>query len=139
MVKYNLLIGLVICALPCNAQKDSTKMATFNKEPIQLKEVVVKSQNLIVKADKITKIISINENKNGEELLRQTPSIALNGKDITINGSSGTKVFVNDREIRLSGDNLISYIRSLSSKDIESIEVLPVAGASYDADERLLL
>lgn len=136
MMKYNLLIGLVICALPCNAQTDSTNMVTFNKEPIQLKEVVVKSQNLIVKADKLTKIISINENKNGEELLRQTPSIALNGKDITINGSSGTKVFVNDREIRLSGDNLISYIRSLSSKDIASIEVLPVAGASYDADAR---
>lgn len=136
MMTYNLIIGFVVCVLPCNAQTDSTNMTTLNKEPIQLKEVVVKSQSIISKADKFIKIISINENKNGEELLRQTPSIALNGKDITINGSSGAKVFINDREIRLSGDNLISYIRSLSSKDIESIEVFPVAGASYDADAR---
>lgn len=135
-MKNSLLLGLVICALPCNAQTDSTNVVTLNKEPIQLKEVVVKSQSVINKADKIIKIISNNDNKNGEELLRQTPSIALNGKDITINGCSGTKVFINDREVRLTGDNLISYIRSLSSKDVASIEVLPVAGASYDADAR---
>ena len=65
-MKNSFLLGLVICALPCNAQTDSTNVVTLNKEPIQLKEVVVKSQSVINKADKIIKIISNNDNKNVE-------------------------------------------------------------------------
>ena len=58
-MKNSLLLGLVICALPCNTQTDSTNVVTLNKEPIQLKEVVVKSQSVINKADKIARMFAV--------------------------------------------------------------------------------
>jgi hypothetical protein len=125
-----------LCALSCAAQVDTTSNGLLNKAPVRLNEVVVESHRLISKADKFIMRVPVNENKNGEELLRQAPSVVFNGSDITINGVSGTKVFVNDREIRLQGDNLINYVRSLSSKDIDRIEVQTMAGAGDDADAR---
>ena len=48
---------------------------------------------------------------------------------ISINGSSGTKVFVDNREIKLTGEMLIGYLRSLKSDDIARVEVLPSGGS----------
>ncbi|MDD7562263.1 MAG: hypothetical protein PUK02_10850 [Parabacteroides sp.] len=52
---------------------------------------------------------------------------------IAINGTSGTRVFVNDREVRLDGTLLMSYLQSLRSENIQRIEVVPMAGADEDA------
>ncbi|MBP7358631.1 MAG: TonB-dependent receptor [Prevotella sp.] len=135
-MRIALSIILYMCVAYCNAQTDTTSTGIINKEPIKLNEVVVESHRIISNADKYIMHVPVNENKDGEELLRQAPSVVFNGNDITINGEGGTKVVVNGREIRLQGDNLINYIRSLNSKDIERIEVQPMAGASDDADAK---
>lgn len=135
-MKTALFIILYITTLSAFAQVDTTSTGLLKKKPVELKEVVVKSHRIISKADKFVMSVPMNDNKNGEELLRQAPSVVLNGKDITINGEGGTKVFVNDREIRLDGENLIAYVRSLSSKDIDRIEVQSMANASDDANAK---
>lgn len=127
---------LCMCAVYGNAQTDTTSTGFINKEPIKLNEVVVESHRIISNADRYIMHVSVNDNKDGEELLRQAPSVAFNGNNITIDGEGGTKVVINGREIRLKGDDLINYIRSLNSKDIERIEVQPMAGASDDADAK---
>lgn len=100
-MKTAIFIILNIITVSAFAQVDTTKTGLLKKKPVELKEVVVKSHRIISKADKFVMSVPMNDNKNGEELLRQAPSVVLNGKDITINGEGGTKVFVNDREIRL--------------------------------------
>ena len=135
-MKTALFIILYITTLSAFAQVDTTSTGLLKKKPVELKEVVVKSHRIISKADKFVMSVPMNDNKNGEELLRQAPSVVLNGKDITINGEGGTKVFINDREIRLDGENLIAYVRSLSSKDIDRIEVQSMASASDDANAK---
>lgn len=135
-MKATIFIILNILTTSAFAQVDTTKTGFLKKKPVELKEVVVKSHRIISMADKFVMSVPMNDNKNGEELLRQAPSVVLNGKNITINGEGGTKVFVNDREIRLDGENLIAYVRSLSSKDIDRIEVQSMANASDDANAK---
>lgn len=100
----------------------------------QTKEVVVRAQNIQRKSDRFIIQIPPSINKNGEELLRQAPGVWLSKDDISINGSGGTKLFVNDREIRLTGEPLIAYLQSIKSEDVQRIEVLPISGANEDAD-----
>ena len=56
---------------------------------------------------------------------------------ISINGAQGAKVFVDDREIRLTGEELLAYLRSLKSEDIKRIEVIPIAGVEYEASTKV--
>lgn len=74
--------------------------------------------------------------KDGAELLREAPGVWLDESGIAINGSKGVKVFIDDRELRLDGDKLAAYLRSLTAAQIARVEVIPQGGAEYDADAR---
>ena len=54
--------------------------------------------------------------------------------EISINGSAGTKIFINNREIKMTGEQLVRYVKSLRAEDIAKIEVVPQTGADHDAD-----
>lgn len=125
-------ILLSICCMTNEIQEDTT----MNKEPIKLKEIVVKSNKIFSKGDKFILRVSRDDNKDGEQLLRQAPNVVVGRDDISIFGMGGTKVYVDNREVRLTGENLIRYLRTLSSKDIEHIEVQPFADASADANAK---
>ena len=72
--------------------------------------------------------------KDGIELLERAPGVWIDGEKISINGKSGSKVYVNDRELRMEPDQLLTYLRSLRAEEIQKIEVVPTTGADYDAD-----
>ena len=73
--------------------------------------------------------------KDGEELLRQSPGVWIQDDNISVNGASGTKLYVNEREMKLEGAELLSYIRSLKAEDIAKIEIVPQTGADHDANQ----
>ena len=98
-----------------------------------LKEVVVHAHAVERKADRFVWQIPSGLNQNGIDLLRQAPGVWVSDGKIAINGTSGTRVFVNDREVRLDGTLLMSYLQSLRSENIQRIEVVPMAGADEDA------
>ena len=72
--------------------------------------------------------------KDGVELLQQAPGVWIDDERIQINGKSGSKVYVNGRELRMEKAQLLQYLRSLQATDIQRIEVIPQSGADYDAD-----
>ncbi|MBQ8307492.1 MAG: carboxypeptidase-like regulatory domain-containing protein, partial [Alistipes sp.] len=72
--------------------------------------------------------------KDGTELLKTAPGVWVTDEQISINGSRGARVYVNDRELKLSGEQLLHYLRSLHAEQIARIEVIPLSGADYDAD-----
>lgn len=63
--------------------------------------------------------------KDGKELLQAAPGVWIDDKKITINGKSGAKVMVNDRELRMDQSQLLTYLRSLKAEDVSKIEVIP--------------
>lgn len=93
-------------------------------------EVVVQAKNIERKADRFIMSVMPSAGKDGTELLSQAPGVWLSDETISINGAQGTKVFVDDREIRLTGEELLAYLRSLKSEDIKRIEVIPIAELS---------
>ena len=67
--------------------------------------------------------------KDGIELLERAPGVWIDGEKISINGKSGSKVYVNDRELRMEPEQLLTYLRSLRAEEIQKIEVVPTTGA----------
>lgn len=101
-----------------------------------LKEVVVQAKNIERKADRFVISVPLSTGKDGTELLSQAPGVWLTENNISINGAQGTKVFVDNREIKWTGEELLSYLRSLKSENIKQIEVIPIAGVEYEASSR---
>ncbi len=99
-------------------------------------EVVVETTKIRREADRF--VVDVNNSaaaigKDGTELLKQSPGVRVEDDEISINGASGTKIYINDREIKLSGEELVKYVAQLRAEDISKIEIVPQTGADYDA------
>ena len=100
-------------------------------------EVVVKATMIRREADRYVVDVANSDaaiGKDGVELLRQSPGVWVKDDGLSINGTSGTKVYINERELRMSGEELISYLRNIKADDIAKIEIVPQTGADYDAN-----
>ena len=112
---------------------------TLKESSTEIDDVIVKAQMIRREADRFVVDVANAETavgRNGLELLRQSPGVWVQEDNIAINGSSGTKLFVNNREIKLSGEALVNYVKNLRAEDISKIEVVPQTGADQDADSR---
>ncbi len=99
-------------------------------------EVVVTAQLIRREADRFVVDVAnspVAIGKDGEELLKTAPGVWIQDDKISINGASGTKIYLNDREVKMDDAELIAYLRSLRADDIQRIEVVPQSGADYDA------
>lgn len=102
-----------------------------------LNEVVVKAPLIRREADRFVMDVANSPSavgKDGEELLQQAPGVWITDDQLSLNGMSGTKVFVNERELRLSKEQLVNYLRELKAEDIQQIDIVPQTGADYDAN-----
>mgnify|MGYP002262945477 FL=1 len=102
-----------------------------------IESVVVKAQLVRREADRFVVDVANAPaaiGKDGIELLERAPGVWIDGEKISINGKSGSKIYVNDRELRMEPEQLLTYLRSLRAEEIRKIEVVPVTGADYDAD-----
>ena len=103
----------------------------------QIEGVVVKAQLIRREADRFVVDVANAPaaiGKDGIELLERAPGVWVDDEKISINGKSGSKVYVNDRELRMEPEQLLTYLRSLRAEEIQKIEVVPTTGADYDAD-----
>jgi hypothetical protein len=104
---------------------------------IGLSEVVVQASAITREADRFVMRIDktpASLNKDASEVLRLAPGVWIDENGVSINGASGSKVFINEREIKLSGKDLYNYLRNIQSSNIARVEVIPQAGAEYSAD-----
>lgn len=104
-----------------------------------IKEVVLTGKKKLVER-KIDRLVFNLENSiaaqggDGLDALKMTPNLSVRNDQITMIGKSGMSVMVNNRLLKLSGDDLISYLKTLKSEDIKSIEVITNPPAKYDAE-----
>lgn len=109
----------------------------LENDDIRIESVEVTAQIIRREADRFVVDVAnmpSSIGKDGVDLLRNSPGVFVNDDKISINGKSGTKVYVNEREVKYTGERLLTYLRSLKSDDIQKIEVIPIAGVEYDAD-----
>ena len=108
-------------------------------EPIEtiLPEVVVKVPLIRRESDRIIINVANNplsSNKDAQELLKTAPGVWVSDNTLSIYGQGGTSIYIDDRKINMSGSQLISYLKTIQSSSISTIEVIPKTGAEYNAD-----
>lgn len=101
-----------------------------------LKEVEVKAPLIRREADKIVLNVAANPlsaDKDAHQLLKTAPGVWATDNSLSIYGQSGTTVYIDNRKVNMSGSRLMTYLRSIQSSTIASIEIIPKAGAEFSA------
>lgn len=77
-----------------------------------------------------------NSSSGGDalDLLNLTPGLLVSSNQISILGKSSLSIMVNDRLIKLNGDDLINYLKTIRSEDIKRVEVITNPPSKYDAE-----
>lgn len=75
-----------------------------------------------------------NVGTSAMEVLEKSPGVSVD-KDgnISLKGKQGVQVFIDGRPSYLSGTDLANYLRSLSSSQLDQIEIMTNPPAKYDA------
>lgn len=106
---------------------------------IQLDEVTIntKKKTIETKADRIVFNVENSVRASGNDaldLLKGTPGVRFQMGNLALVGKNSVRVMIDDRIIMMSGDELNNYLRSLSSDNIKSIEIITTPPAKYDAE-----
>jgi len=67
------------------------------------------------------------------DILRQTPGVIMSQGQLQVRNSSVT-VYINDRKVQLTADELQTLLQSYSAENIKSIEVITNPPARYEAE-----
>jgi outer membrane receptor protein involved in Fe transport len=107
---------------------------------IVLKEVLITTQNPLVKIDLDKIIYNIGEDPAARtssvfDILRKVPMITIEGDDIIkLKGSTNFKVFRNGKPYNLAVINPSEVLKNIPANTLKNIEVITDPGAKYDAE-----
>lgn len=111
---------------------------TLTTSTRMLKEVTIKGSKPLMER-KIDRMVFNLENSiatKGTDLtqaLALTPMVRVEEGGISLVGKGGVAVMINERMVQLRGNDLINYLKSMRSDDIEKIEVITTPPAKYEA------
>ena len=110
------------------------------KKNNELDEILItkKKQIIEVKADKIIFNVASSlsaSGTNGLDLLRVAPGVTLDiDNSISLLGKNNVQVYLNGVQSRLSGNDLVTFLQSMTSETVESIEIISNPGVQYEAE-----
>ncbi|AZA84960.1 TonB-dependent receptor [Chryseobacterium lactis] len=110
-----------------------------NKKEKQIEGVTLTARKKLIerKADRLVfNIVNsvASQGMDGAEAMAATPLIKVDDNTgISIAGKSGVTIMINERILNLSGSELVTYLKSLRSENIEKIEVITTPPAKYEA------
>ncbi|MDO9399679.1 MAG: outer membrane beta-barrel family protein [bacterium] len=105
-----------------------------------LNEITIISKTPIIerKADRIVFNVEnsiLSSGKSSLELLSLSPNVWVsNSGSISLNGVQGVKILINGILLKLSGNQLSSYLNSLNATQIKKIEIIQNPPAEYEAE-----
>jgi Outer membrane protein beta-barrel family len=112
---------------------------TITQNPLQLKEVVVTNRKKLIER-KIDRLVFNVENSiaatggDAVDALKVTPKLQVDDDGISIIGKGSVMVMIDDRLMKLSGDDLMNFLKTIPADNIKVIEVITTPPAKYDAD-----
>lgn len=129
------------CSTPLNlvSSNDQEVNLVLGRNLTSMDEVTVVSQKPLIemRADKMIINVEGTINSVGTtalEVLRKAPGVAIDNEDnISLTGKNGVQVYIDGRLSPLSGSDLASYLSSLQSAQLESIEIITNPSARYEA------
>jgi hypothetical protein len=106
----------------------------------QLEGVEVVAQKPLVTMDTDKMSYSVEDDVDSKsatvlDMLRKVPMVTVDGQDnITVNGSSSFKVYVNGKPNVMFNNNASQIFRAMPASMVKNIEVITNPGARYDAE-----
>ncbi|XLS27967.1 TonB-dependent receptor domain-containing protein [Flavobacteriaceae bacterium M23B6Z8] len=106
-------------------------------ENLEAVTVVAEKPLVEVKADRTVFNVQSSISASGEsgfELLRKAPGIIIDNNDnLIVEGKAGVQIFIDGRLSPLNGNDLVNYLKTIQSSDIESVEIITQPSSKYDA------
>jgi len=104
-----------------------------------LGEVVIqtKKNSIERKTDRLVYNLENNVTTVGGDALsaiNTAPGVVVKNSEITILGKGTSRVMIDGRLIELTGEELNSFLKSISASDIKNIEIISNPPAKYEAD-----
>jgi iron complex outermembrane receptor protein len=120
-------------------QDDKIHIFTLTEKVQTLQDVTITARTPLIYRKKDKVIMDIQNNpladvQNIFDLLQMAPGVFVMNKQITLNGVSGTRIYINGKPLRLSGTQQQNYLNGLQAKDIKSIEIMAHPSAEDDAE-----
>ncbi len=109
-------------------------------ENAALNEVVVTARKALIEihADKLVFNVAGSpgaSGTNGLELLGKAPGVTVDmDNNISLQGKGGVQIYINGIQTRLSGNDLATMLQSISSDNVDNIEIITNPSAKYDAE-----
>lgn len=139
-LKLILLLSLFGAAEASAQTTEHTDTIVQNDSSKQLKGIEVVAQRPLIKSDidKVTyEMADDPEAKVSSllEMLRKVPMVTVDGEDnITVNGSSSFKIYVNGKPNNMMSNNPKQVLRGYPASSVKRIEVITNPGPKYDAE-----
>ena len=106
-------------------------------ENVQMMDaVVVTARTVTYNAGGYVADISKNpfyRERDMSSILKLTPGTNATAKGLRVDGQEVSKVYINGRELKLNGEELINYLATLEGKNVKHMEVVAASGAEEDA------
>ena len=120
-----------------NLQKDTSLTIKFEISN-DLEEVVFTYKKpLVVKlVDRVVFNVENSISSSGStayDVLKKTPGVRVAHSSISITGKSSVSIYLDDKIVAVSGEELIMYLQSIPSDDIAKIEVITNPPSRYSA------
>jgi iron complex outermembrane receptor protein len=110
-------------------------------ESTQLGEVVIRSSIPLIQQESNGTIINVENNiltkgSSVLEVLERSPGVVVDRRNnvITLNGKSGAVVMLNGKPTRMSMEQVVTLLNSMSANGIQKVELLTTPPTSYDAE-----
>ena len=102
--------------------------------------ITVKKPTLKKEADRLIFNIENTALVEGNmlQVLRNTPGVLVLGDEITVKNSNPT-IYINDKKVYLSADDLNQLLEGSSANSIKSVEVITNPSARYDAESGVVI
>lgn len=101
-------------------------------------QVVVTRPLVEIQPDRTVFNVEGTINNTGDDalsLMRKAPGVTVdNNENINVLGRAGVMVYVDGKQLPLSGEDLANYLKNLPSDQIDRIDIITNPGAKYDAE-----
>lgn len=130
--------GYLVYEKNLNLENAEPLQIILKKEGVkEIEEVVMTKRKPLVKR-KVDRLEFNVENSNisslnAWEILKNTPNVSVNNSVLTVKGSTGILVTINDKKVMLTGDELKNLLENTQGDDVKSIEVITNPPAKYEA------
>jgi len=118
--------------------QDTTLAPFMIQNDKMLDEIVVAAQAKVFERKVDRTVFNIEQsvhanNSNAKDLLKLTPGLKVDKDQISLIGKSSMQVMINDKMLPLTGEELINYLHTIPSENIQKIEIISTPPAKYEA------